>query len=60
MDNLNKRNSPDSKRVNINEKHEMRYWTEALGCSEAELENAVKKVGTSAESVREYLQNHRK
>lgn len=56
VDNLTQRNSPDSKRVNVNEVHEVRYWTQQLGVSEEELKQAVKAAGTSAEAIREHLQ----
>lgn len=49
------RNSPDSKRINVNEEHEVRYWTKALGVTERELRDTVAKVGTSAEAVRKSL-----
>jgi len=31
MDDKTKTGSPDSKRININEKHEVSYWTKELG-----------------------------
>ena len=36
----------------MNKRHEVRYWTEALGGSEDELAAAVAKVGNSAHAVR--------
>src|SRR5262245_43496007 len=42
----------DRSRISMNKKHEVRYWTEALGCSEDELAAAVAKVGNSAHAVR--------
>lgn len=56
-DNLNQRNSPDSKRINVNEDHEVRYWTKQLGVSEQQLKQAVQAAGTSAEAVRQHLQS---
>ena len=47
--------SPDSKRININEEHEVQYWTKALGVSKTELMNAVGKAGTSVEAVKNFL-----
>jgi Protein of unknown function (DUF3606) len=44
--------APDRSRISMNKKHEVRYWTEALGCSEDELAAAVAKVGNSAHAVR--------
>jgi hypothetical protein len=55
MDDTTKRNSPDSKRINLSEDHEVRYWTQALGVTEQELREAVKAAGSSAEKVREHL-----
>jgi hypothetical protein len=56
MDDTSKRNAPDSKRINLHEEHEVRYWTQALGISKEKLEEAVRAVGTSAEKVRAHLQ----
>lgn len=56
-DNLQNRGPQDRARVNVNEKHELRYWTETFGVSEDELRQAVKKVGTTAEKVKEYLKH---
>ncbi|MDB5847301.1 MAG: hypothetical protein JWP29_1053 [Rhodoferax sp.] len=54
-DNLNLRGGADRSRININEPHEVRYWTDALHVSEAELRTAVASVGVSAEEVRLHL-----
>ncbi|MDP2789420.1 MAG: DUF3606 domain-containing protein [bacterium] len=45
----------DNKRIDINDPQEVRNWCKSLGCTEAELKQAVNAVGTSAEKVREYL-----
>jgi len=45
----------DRSRINVNEDYELRYWTKALGVSEEELREAVRKYGTSAEAVRSHL-----
>ncbi|MDB5593649.1 MAG: hypothetical protein JWM36_610 [Hyphomicrobiales bacterium] len=50
----------DPARVNVNETHEVRYWTKALACSQTELRTAVGEVGTSTPQVKEYLAKHRK
>jgi hypothetical protein len=55
MDDPNKRNAPDSKRINVNEAHEVRYWAAALNVSPDELRKAVQAVGTMADDVREYV-----
>ena len=54
-DNKRKTGSPDSKRINVNEDYELRDWSKSLGVTPDELKEAVKKVGTSAEKVREHL-----
>ena len=36
-DNLQDRGAQDRARVNINEEHEVRYWTEKFGVSEEDL-----------------------
>ncbi len=54
-DDLSKRGPQDRSRINVNEAHELRYWTQALGVTEAKLREAVKAVGPSATAVREHL-----
>ncbi|MFC3816618.1 DUF3606 domain-containing protein [Lysobacter sp. GCM10012299] len=51
------RGEPDRSRINVNQAHELRYWTAALDVTEEELRAAVRAVGTSAEEVREYLRS---
>ncbi|MCQ6957084.1 DUF3606 domain-containing protein [Mucilaginibacter aquariorum] len=55
MDDKTKTGSPDSKRINIHEDHEVSYWTKELNVSKEELIEAVDSVGTSVDSVRQYL-----
>lgn len=45
----------DRKLISLTEPHEVRSWTESLGCSETQLRDAVKEVGNSAEAVRAHL-----
>lgn len=54
-DDLNDRGSADALRINVNEVHELRYWTTALNVSEAELRAAVAAVGVMAKDVRAHL-----
>ena len=54
-DNLQKAGPQDRSRINVNERWELDYWTQALGVSEEELARAVKAVGPSVSDVREYL-----
>lgn len=54
-DDTTSRGEPDRSRINVNQDHELRYWTKELGVSEERLRQAVKEVGTSADEVREFL-----
>lgn len=54
-DDLNKRGQQDRIRINVNEEHEVRYWTQELGVTREELERAVKAVGVMVEDVRKHL-----
>jgi hypothetical protein len=54
-DDLKDRGAQDRARINVNEEHELRYWTKALGVSEQELRDTVARVGVSAEKVRQAL-----
>jgi len=54
-DNLQNRGQQDRSRINVHEDYEVRHWTEALGVTKEELEQAVKAVGPSVSAVREHL-----
>jgi hypothetical protein len=54
-DDLSKRGGGDRSRVNVNEPHEVRYWTQKFGCTEDELRAAVSRVGVLASDVEEEL-----
>lgn len=54
-----KKTGLDRKLISLGEPHEVRSWTESLGCSETQLRDAVKSVGNSAEEVRRYLAGER-
>lgn len=54
-DNLSNRGPQDRSRINVNEAHELRYWRETLGVTEAKLRAAVAAAGVSAEAVKRYL-----
>jgi hypothetical protein len=54
-DNLQDRGAQDRARVNVNETHEVAYWTKRFGVSEDELRAAVAAVGVSAETVEKHL-----
>jgi hypothetical protein len=53
-----KKTGLDRKLIAMNEPHEVRSWTEALGVTKEQLAAAVKAVGNSAEAVRAYLKKH--
>lgn len=54
-DDLNNRTAQDRSRINLNEDHEVRYWTTALGVPEDELRRLVAEAGNSVEAVRAAL-----
>lgn len=54
-DNPEKRGPADRTRVNVNEEHEVRYWTERFGVSEEQLREAVQKAGVMVEDVERVL-----
>ena len=54
-DDTSKRGGADRSRINMNQPHEVAYWTKALGVSEEQLKQAVKSVGSGAEEVRRHL-----
>jgi hypothetical protein len=54
-DDLSKRGAQDRARINLNEPHEVVYWTKELGVTKDRLQQLVKDAGTSAKAVREKL-----
>jgi hypothetical protein len=50
-DDLKDRGAQDRIRVNVNEDHEVRYWTQKWGVSKEQLTVAVQKAGVSADAV---------
>lgn len=54
-DDKTNRGSQDRSRINLHEDYEVRYWTDKLGISKSRLEEAVRKVGSSAKAVEEEL-----
>ena len=45
----------DTTIVEVAEGNQVRYWCDSLGCTEAQLRKAVQAVGTSPDSVRDFL-----
>jgi hypothetical protein len=54
-DNLKDRAPEDAKRISLSEDWEVRYWTKALGVSETQLKDLVKKHGNMADDVRKHV-----
>jgi len=54
-DDLTNRGPQDRVRINVNEDHELHYWTKELGVNEQQLKEAVKAVGVSVKAVKEHL-----
>jgi hypothetical protein len=54
-DDLSKRGQQDRSRIAMQEEHEVRHWTQALGVTREELQATVDRVGNSAAAVREAL-----
>lgn len=54
-DDLNNRGPQDRSRINVNEPHELHYWTKELGVTEPQLRAAVQAVGVSVSAVRTHL-----
>ena len=55
MDDKTQQGAADRSRINLNEDHEIAYWTRNLEVPEDELRNAVQQVGMSVEAVKKYL-----
>jgi hypothetical protein len=54
-DDLKKTRPQDASRINIHEPWEVNWWCSEFGCTKAELDAAVKAVGTSAAAVSRHL-----
>jgi hypothetical protein len=58
-DDKNKQGPADGKRVNVNQAHELAYWTKKFGCTEQQLKDCVITVGVMAADVERCLRNLR-
>lgn len=56
-DDLSNRGPQDRSRVNVNEPHEIAWWTQKFGVSEQQLRDAVKKAGVSAKDIEKLLKH---
>lgn len=54
-DDLKNAGAQDRSRININESHEVRYWTQRFAVSEIQLRKAIAEVGISAKAVADHL-----
>lgn len=54
-DDLNNRGAQDRACINVNEPHEVAYWTQELGVTKERLQQVVTDASTSAKAVREKL-----
>ena len=54
-DGLITREQPDRSKINMNQIHEVRYWTKHFNISTEELLKAIEKVGNSAAAIRKEL-----
>jgi hypothetical protein len=54
-DDLKNSGGSDRRKINVNQDHEVQYWTKALGVTPEQLKAAVKAVGVEAEDVRKHL-----
>lgn len=52
-DNLAKHGPQDGRKINVNQVHELQYWTRRLGLTEGELRDIVNKVGPGVRRVTE-------
>ena len=47
-DDLSKKGVQDRSRINMNEPHELSYWTEKFGVTKEELQKAIDRAGTNS------------
>ena len=47
----------DRSRINLSEHYEIDFWTSRFNCSEADLRDAVNRLGTCAHVVKSFLRN---
>lgn len=52
-DDKSNRGPQDRSRISLSEDYEVQYWTDKLGISKSQLEEVVRKVGSSASAVEE-------
>lgn len=54
-DDLKETGRQDDQRINVDQDHELSYWSKELGVSREELRRAVEQAGPMVRSVRQHL-----
>jgi Protein of unknown function (DUF3606) len=54
-DNLDKTGRTDDARINLDQDHELAYWSEKLGVSRQQLREAVQAAGPMVKNVQKHL-----
>jgi hypothetical protein len=54
-DNLKQTGKPDDARINVEQEHELKYWSEKLGVSREQLKQAVQRAGPMVKDVQRHL-----
>jgi hypothetical protein len=54
-DDLKQTGKPDDQRINVEQDHEVSYWSKELGVSRDELRTAVQQAGPLLKNVRQHL-----
>lgn len=54
-DDLKQTGRQDDQRINLDQDHEVNYWSKELGVSREELRRAVEQAGTMVKNVRQHL-----
>ena len=54
-DDLKQTGRPDDQRINVEQDHELNYWSKELGVSREELRKAVAQAGPVVKDVRQHL-----
>lgn len=56
-DDLKQTGRQDDERINVNQDHELSYWSERFGVSRDRLREVVAKVGPMRKAVEQHLRN---
>lgn len=57
-DDLKQTGRQDDERINVEQDHELGYWSEKLGVSREQLRRAVQSTGPMVKDIRRYLSNN--